>query len=186
MKKELDEELCKRYPKIFVNRNKNPTETAMCWGFECGSGWYNLINTLCSNIQSHIDWNHKNRESTIAYNQMITDAKVGDWTSFHKWYENTNVEAREAYRERTLNAELREIPNLIPQVVAEQVKEKFGGLRFYYQGGDDAIRGMAQMAETMSVITCEECGAPGKIRNGGWVHTFCDEHEAEYQQRNQG
>ena len=34
-----------------------------------------------------------------------------------------------------------------PQVVVEQVKEKFGGLRFYYQGGDEQIHGMVRMAE---------------------------------------
>lgn len=38
----------------------------------------------------------------------------------------------------------------IPQVVAEQVKEKFGTLRFYYRGGDDFIDGLVSMAEGIS------------------------------------
>lgn len=63
-----------------------------------------------------------------------------------------------------------------PQVVAVQVKEKFGTLRFYFDGGDDDIHGMVAMAEYMSARTCEECGKPGKLRPGGWVRTLCDKH----------
>jgi hypothetical protein len=61
-------------------------------------------------------------------------------------------------------------------VTLDQVKEKFGTLRFYYSGGDDSIDGMVRMAESMSAVTCEECGIPGRIRHGGWISTLCDEH----------
>jgi hypothetical protein len=67
------------------------------------------------------------------------------------------------------------------QVVVEQIKEKFGTLRFYATGGDDTTDGMMTMAESMSAILCEECGAPGERRHGGWIRTLCDEHEAERQ-----
>lgn len=70
-----------------------------------------------------------------------------------------------------------------PQVVAEQIKEKFGGLRFYYTGGDDTIDGMVRMAEAWADYSCEQCGNPGKKRRGGWIKTLCDEHETERQQR---
>jgi hypothetical protein len=68
-------------------------------------------------------------------------------------------------------------------VVATQIKEKFGTLRFYYFGGDDYCHGVESMAESMSAVTCEVCGSPGKLRNGGWIRTLCDEHakEAGYQ-----
>jgi hypothetical protein len=72
---------------------------------------------------------------------------------------------------------------VVKQVVVEQIKEKFGGLRFYYQGGDDNIHGMVRMAESWAARTCEECGKPGQSRSGGWIKTLCDEHEAERQQR---
>ena len=62
------------------------------------------------------------------------------------------------------------------QVVAAQVKEKFGGLRFYIDGGDDWVYGAISMAESMSYRTCEVCGAPGKTRGGAWIRTTCDEH----------
>jgi hypothetical protein len=72
---------------------------------------------------------------------------------------------------------------VVPQVVVEQIKEKFGSLRFYYQGGDDNVHGMVRMAESWASVTCEECGAPGERRNGGWIRTLCDHHEAEHQSR---
>ena len=69
------------------------------------------------------------------------------------------------------------------QVVVEQVKEKFGSLRFYYSGGDDFIHGAVWLAESMTSHLCEECGGLGKQREGGWIRTLCDQHEAEYQER---
>ena len=72
---------------------------------------------------------------------------------------------------------------VVPQVTVEQIKEKFGGLRFYYSGGDDTIDGMVRMAESWADHSCETCGAPGKKRNSGWIRTLCDRHEAERQQR---
>jgi hypothetical protein len=127
MKQELDKLLCEKYPKMMVNRNKDMKETTMCWGFECGDGWFNILDQLMSNIQHHIDWRNKKEE-------------------------------------------------FVAQVTLDQVKEKFGTLRFYYTGGDDYIRGMVRMAESMSGVTCEECGNPGQRRGGGWIYTACDTH----------
>lgn len=61
------------------------------------------------------------------------------------------------------------------QVVAAQVKEKLGELRFYVDGGDATTQGMIQMAENMSSRICELCGSPAKTsRDNGWLHTTCD------------
>ncbi len=79
--------------------------------------------------------------------------------------------------------ELKEIPEIVTQVTLDQVKEKFGTLRFYYTGGDDYIRGLVSMAEAMSGVTCEECGNPGERHGGGWVRTLCNAHEESYQER---
>lgn len=69
--------------------------------------------------------------------------------------------------------------NPVPQVVVEQIKEKFGSLRFYYQGGDEQIHGMVRMAESWADASCEECGAPGKRTSGGWIKNLCDFHITE-------
>jgi len=130
MNEKLDELLCQRYPKMMVNREKSMMETCMCWGFECGDGWFNILDQLMGNIQHHIDWKNKNGE-------------------------------------------------VVHQVTLNQVKEKFGSLRFYYTGGDDYIDGMVTLAESMSGVTCEECGLPGTQTQGGWIKTACAAHRGE-------
>lgn len=89
-----------------------------------------------------------------------------------------HVKWRNGQRERLLekNPYGLTIPEPIPEVVIQQIKEKFGGLRFYFQGGDEYIRGMVDFAEEMSYNICEECGEPGKKRNTGWIRTLCDHH----------
>jgi hypothetical protein len=65
------------------------------------------------------------------------------------------------------------------QVVALQVKEKFGSLCFYASGGDDETRRMICIAEKESSVVCETCGHTGQLRKGFWLRTMCDEcHEA--------
>jgi len=98
----------------------------MCWGIACGDGWYNILDTLCCQIQNHLKYNLK---------------KDAD-------------------------------PELV-NVEAVQVKEKYGGLRFYYSGGDEHISGLVRMAEGLSMRTCEECGSPGDQNKVGWVRTLC-------------
>lgn len=65
---------------------------------------------------------------------------------------------------------------ILDQVYVDQVKEKFGQLRFYVTGGDDMVDGMIWMAEHMSGHTCEVCGNRGEMRTAGWIRTLCDEH----------
>ena len=60
------------------------------------------------------------------------------------------------------------------QTRAVQVKEKFGGLRFYIGSGSPEIYAMIRMAEQISYRICEDCGNPGKKRSGGWIRTLCD------------
>ena len=57
MKKELDNYLVTKYPKIFVNRYGDMKETSMMFGFQNNDGWFWLIDQLCDSIQSYID-NH--------------------------------------------------------------------------------------------------------------------------------
>lgn len=65
------------------------------------------------------------------------------------------------------------------QVVALQVKEKFGVLNFYYRGGNELVAGMVWFAEHLSGSICEVCGQPGLRRHGDWIRTLCDRHAAE-------
>jgi hypothetical protein len=126
----FEKRMTEQFPKMFSNPYG---------GFAVGSGWWPIIEKLCTNIQSHIDWKNEQKE---------------------KYQRGEGCK----------------------QVVVAQIKEKFGGLRFYYDGGDDTISGMVRMAEVWADASCEECGAPGQRRSGGWVRTLCDHHEAERQE----
>jgi hypothetical protein len=123
MSPELDKKLCEKYPKIFVNRNASARITAMCWGFECGDGWYDIIDYLCEKLQ-----------------------EVSDRTGH--------------------------------QIVASQVKEKFGTLRFYVESETREAYDLIRQAEEDSQVICEVCGQPGTLRTDpyGWWRTTCDEH----------
>jgi hypothetical protein len=173
---DLDKLLCEKYPKMMVNRNKPMQETCMCWGFDCGDGWFNILDQLMGNIQHHIDWKNGQRARAIAHNQAIIDAQriPADWTKFNQIYHDPSAWNKEL-RQKIIDhkAELRDVPAECPQVTLDQVKEKFGTLRFYYTGGDDYISGMVTLAESMTGVTCESCGNTGKLRGGGWVHTYC-------------
>jgi hypothetical protein len=73
------------------------------------------------------------------------------------------------------------LDGLVPKLLAlgwdghvAQVKEKFGGLRFYVGAATDEVHDAINEAEAKSFETCEQCGAPGKPRDGGWIKTLCD------------
>lgn len=55
-----------------------------------------------------------------------------------------------------------------------QIKEKFGGLTIYYDGGNEYVRGLIGMAGCWSYNTCEKCGEKGSKRGKGWITVLCD------------
>jgi hypothetical protein len=129
------------------------------------------------NIQHHIDWKVRQHEVAIKFNEMARQLKNGDSTLFDEEYKDMiNQEYKAKRKQELIDNPLREIPELVPQVTLDQVKEKFGTLRFYYTGGDDYISGLVSMAESMSGVTCEICGKPGTSTSGGWIKTACVEH----------
>lgn len=65
-----------------------------------------------------------------------------------------------------------------PQI--NQIKEKFGTLRFYYYDStkDEQIRKWVLDAESESEIICEDCGASGLLLvTRGVFRTLCDNHK---------
>ena len=65
----------------------------------------------------------------------------------------------------------------------DQIKEKFGTLRFYVSGADDQIFRWIVDAEEKTAKTCEVCGNSGGLhcRKGVfWVHTLCPTHAEEH------
>lgn len=61
-----------------------------------------------------------------------------------------------------------------------QVKEKFGGLRIYVNGGNKEIWDYLRALEDRSLQICEVCGRPGRLRDSrSWWRTLCEEHSGE-------
>jgi hypothetical protein len=188
MREDLDKALCEKYPTMFKNRNADPRFTRMAWGFECGDGWYNLIDTLCETIQNREQNLERELQYNLNYIKMREAALEGDWRLFDAHYLPglKNPEKYADWIQTQKTHLLGDIPEWcrdvepINHTICEQVKEKFGGLRFYYMNGDEFVHGAVALAERMSYTICEECGVAGKSRGGGWVRTLCDHHAAKY------
>jgi len=64
--------------------------------------------------------------------------------------------------------------NGMPKVEIHQIKEKFGALEIYYQGGDEKTHGIIAMARNISLHTCERCGANQEVgKTTGWIKILC-------------
>lgn len=57
-----------------------------------------------------------------------------------------------------------------------QIKEKFGGLRFYTSYTTPELDEMINNAEDWSFLICENCGSPVNVTTKGpkWITTLCD------------
>ena len=167
MRRELDEALCAKYPQIFKDRNGDPRQTLMCFGFECGDGWYGIIDTLCGLMTSE----YRQRKDSYEFAKETLDN--GGKTPWGKEITAEEVEEKKLAME--------DAEKYIP--VAVQIKEKFGGLRFYTGPATEKHHNYITFAESMSYRTCEVCGASGKTYTNGWHKTLCEIH-ADMEDRN--
>ena len=133
MNKDLQGKLFQKYPTIFSRRKLSKQETAMHYGICCGDGWYQLIDCLCEKINEII------RSKNIAYENHLARQEEDDSDE-----ELTRSWGYERH----------------PEVKADQVKSKFGGLRFYLHSYNvsSEIKGAISMAEKMSRYICEHTG----------------------------
>jgi hypothetical protein len=122
MKDEDEKYFLETYPNLYRQHKLPMTQTCLCWGFNCGSGWRTIIDNLS-----------------------------------------------------------KKITELDPDVQASQVKEKFGGLRFYIDGGSDEVHKLIEKAEEESYKTCEKCGTKENVSvtKTGWIITLCDKCRKE-------
>jgi len=82
----------------------------------------------------------------------------------------------------------RDIAALDPDYTIAQVKEKFGGLRYYIDNIKpefyDKVQILVGEAEIKAATICEECGQPGVLRKDiGWMKTLCGTHHKAVQSR---
>ena len=80
---------------------------------------------------------------------------------------------------RELEEELNKID---PEFILLQVKEKFGGLRYYAHPHEPnpSFQQAINVAEAKSERSCEMCGEPGENKaTHHWLKTLCETHRAE-------
>ena len=155
-------------------------EDACFGGYAVGEGWYPIIENLVEQIDSYTRWKRKMRTRDLRLDrardkgrEAVTKFICGDKTP-SDWDQE---------RIDDIMSTPHAITPKVHWIQIQQIKEKFGGLRFYYQGGDEYVSGLVAMAETWAGHTCERCGDKGERRSGGWVRTLCDKHEAEHQEQ---
>jgi len=167
-------ELPEKYPELFGHQ---PTEHPFRFG--CDEGWCNLLDRLLGIIKHRLS---RYRE-VVEIRQGILDRGEEPLPWIAEFFEKSPVDPLDCFS-------------------IMQIKEKFGGLRFYASFGGahgqaiDACHGAIDLAESLSYTICEICGMPGSCRapggerlkayaeslsngayiGGGFVQTLCDEH----------
>ena len=60
------------------------------------------------------------------------------------------------------------------ELIITQIKEKFGGLRFYCHGTTKEVYDVISKYEQLSKLVCIRCGAKATKISMGWISPFCD------------
>jgi hypothetical protein len=157
--------LPEKYPNLFRNPSSRVDSNGLVPVFmACDDGWFDILDSLLNVI----NWRLSRWEEVASIKKKLEDKgePVGEWI-FKYFASHPN--------------------NPLDTFQVDQIKEKFGGLRFYYSGleeysGREYIDGAVMMAESLSSRLCEECGNSGATRTtkgGWWIRTLCLEHIAK-------
>lgn len=130
-----------------------------------------LSKELCDKYPSLFSLKDNNREPIGAYGIECDDGWYDILSSicFMVDQHERNIEGNNKYR-----ISQNQNPIDYEPFQFTQIKEKFGGLRVYSNGGDDYTRGLIGMAECWSYKTCEICGNKGQTTKHGWLTTICE------------
>lgn len=161
MREDLDKKLVESYPNLYRDRFKSMNQTAMCWGFECGNGWYDLINELSYKLEK------------IIQKLDATTCVCGCDKNVHNSRGCTTVIPVTRWNDNEFNCSCVLFESDIPRAV--QVKSKFGTLRFYVSHGNDKIYDLISEYESKSSKICELCGDQGELSSKNyWWSTLCE------------
>lgn len=186
--------LIEKYPDLFYDGKNGKECPCGAWVPE---GWEMIIDELCGAITRYT-------KSTYRSERVITSKMYYLWRgcfdalnwshrmfvklfpSCNKWeYNKPFLTFFDKFRTRSFKyVTFKKI--YAKPVKIDQIKEKFGGLRFYYSGGDSHVAGMVFFAEYLCGMTCEVSGEPGELcMRGGWYKTLSpklreEEHYKDY------
>ena len=179
---DFETRLMNKYPNLFY---KNELGELNC---PCGvwvpQGWEKIVDNLCCAINNYITSTHRTE-------RQIISKKFYTWHYLYMFFDITQLWLIKLFPKlnndkinKPFYSFLRKLRGKTnqycrwkkiypPQLKIDQVKEKFGGLRFYVSGGDREIQGMISFAEYLCGKTCEVSGEEGKLcTRGSWYKTL--------------
>lgn len=168
MSPELEHKLIEKYPGLFRDVNKSPRETLICFGAECGDGWFEILDNLCGYLTNL-------QESRSYYLGLKEDAKDDDDKGFDGSFHCPDVvfsQVKQKYGTLRVYWNFAEIENY------EQIKSKLKNpeqLDEYINKYCDMVENAIDFCEYLSSKTCEITGKPGKLYTKGWCVTLCKE-----------
>jgi hypothetical protein len=156
MRSDAEVQLISSFPEIFSSD----------FFLECDSGWYPLIRGLCAQMVAPV----RSLQYKVAYHaEMLAVTDRASWSS---WQINHFTDQTLENLRLELEVALAETPR------AEQVKEKFGTLRFYVSGATPEQHAQIALTEHLSASICEQCGSwTGTLTYWlDWHKTLCPLH----------
>lgn len=193
----FEEYLMEKYPMLFHVDESGNVLPPDC-GISCPEGWRPIVDTLCATINGYVEGTTLYKQKRVWW--FVVKKLIFNWV-FGKRFSalinfidpapskglrlaSWNEEIRNQFpkRKKLMNLlrrfRTRLIPVMsfnesrVPRVYIGQIKSKFGGLRFYYDGGDDVVAGMVRLAEALCNNTCETTGERGELyKKSVWYAT---------------
>lgn len=156
MNNELQQKLFDKYPRLFKQRKLSMSETAMCWGIDCGPGWYDLLDQLCGWINWHME---KNAHTFPQVEFTQVKEKFGQ---LRVYYETRPIP------KKVYDKFKKKYCTYLPDTYDEYMKDLSDGC------GHHELEGAISFAETLSGTICEDCGKPGTLDSRyNWYSTLC-------------
>lgn len=143
------ETLTEKFPLLFTTADHEPFTL---FGFECGDGWYNIIAAACNCIYHEF---RQAQRDVAHYSTRIQEINQP----------GPELDLAKSHLQKSI-LRLDTCQQSLPKFV--QIKEKFGGLCMYYDGGNEFSRGVISMAEVVADVTCQTCGSVAVPVPGSW------------------
>ena len=180
--KNFEQHLMEKYPDLFYENSEGNLECPC--GVWVPEGWEKTVDDLCECITQYTKSTYHTEMEVISkvYYFWNSIANILNWghakflkifPEYNKWEYNKPYTAL-VYKIRQKGLKHAKRNKVYPPAVKiDQIKEKFGELRFYYSGGDKQVMGMVRFAEHLCNKTCEVTGEFGILcTRGGWYRTL--------------
>jgi hypothetical protein len=180
----FEQQLMQKYPDLFYKKEDGTLECP------CGAwvprGWESIVDELCGSITNYTKGTYRSKceitsKKYYFWNSIVVFLNYGHrrflklFPRYNKWeYNKSFFSVLNKFRSRT-HKHVKYLKDYPPAVKIDQIKEKFGELRFYYSGGDEQVAGMVRFAEYLCSKTCEVSGEKGQLCiRGNWYKTLSE------------